>query len=96
MIINREVTTEDIPFKLIDSVRDNCLIIVLIIGFNSDNFRWLGFHMCDWMIKIKITFIITAIDVDGINSVNLAGSKIEKMSLIIKIWCVTILSFEGF
>lgn len=39
MIINREVTTEDIPFKLIDSVRDNCLIIVLIIGFNSDNFR---------------------------------------------------------
>jgi hypothetical protein len=48
------------------------------------------------MIRMRTTFIITAIDVEGINSVNLAGSKIEKISLIIKIWYVTILSFEGF
>lgn len=86
MIINSDVTTDDIPFRLIDRVRDSCLIIVSIIGFNIDSFRFEDFHICDWMIKISTTFIITVIDVDGSNNVNLAGSKIEKMSLIIKIW----------
>jgi hypothetical protein len=47
IITNNEVTTDDIPFKLIDIVRDSCLIIVLIIGFNIDSFRCIGFHMCD-------------------------------------------------
>jgi hypothetical protein len=42
--------------------------------------------MCDWIIKIIITFIITVIEIDGTNNVNFAGSKIEKISLIIKIW----------
>jgi hypothetical protein len=56
------------------------------MGFSIDSFRCIGFHMCDWIIKINTTFIVTVIDVDGINSVNFAGSKIEKMSLIIKIW----------
>ena len=96
IIIKSDVTTDDILFSLIDIVRDSCLIIVLIIGLSIDNFRCIGFHMWDWIIMIITTFIITVTDVDGISSVNLAGSKIEKMSLIIKIWWITILSFEGF
>jgi hypothetical protein len=47
IIMNNDVTIEDIPFKLIDNVRDSCLIIVLIIGFNDVIFRFLDFHMCD-------------------------------------------------
>jgi hypothetical protein len=47
MIMNSAVTTDDIPLRLIDIVRESCLIIVLIIGFNIDNFRCIGFHMCD-------------------------------------------------
>ncbi len=35
---------------------------------------------------ISAIFIIIAIVVDGTSNVKLAGSKIEKMSLIIKIW----------
>lgn len=90
MIINNEVTIDDIPFKLIDKVRDSWFIIVVIIGLSIDNFRFPDFHICDWIIRISTTFMITVIEVDGTKRVNLAGSKIEKMSLIIKIWCYTI------
>lgn len=49
-------------------------------------FRCLAFHRCCWVTIINAMFNMIAIVVDGINSVKLAGSKIEKMSLIIKIW----------
>jgi hypothetical protein len=37
----------------------------------------------------KATFIMIATVVDGMIKVKFAGSKIEKMSLIIKIWFIT-------
>lgn len=83
---NSVVTIDDIPFKWIDDVRDSCVIIVSTIGYMNILFRWLIFHICGWVAIINIILSIIAIVVDGINSVKLIGSKIEKMSLIIKIW----------
>lgn len=96
IIMNRDVTIDEIPFKLVDMVRESCIIIVFIIGLYVDSFRFMGFHICDCIIIIGTIFNITVIDDDGISNENFAGSKIEKMSLIIKIWFVTNLSFEGF
>ena len=43
--INSVVTRDDIPFKLNDIVRDNCVIITSIIGRLIEFFRWLNFHI---------------------------------------------------
>jgi hypothetical protein len=39
IVINKVVTTDDIPFKLNDIVRDNCVIITSIIGKLIEFFR---------------------------------------------------------
>lgn len=83
---NNVVTNDDIPFRLKDIVRDNWVIITSIIGRLIAFFRCLNFHICGWMIIINIIFNIIAIVVDGNKRVKFAGSKIEKISLIIKIW----------
>lgn len=88
--INSVVTIDDIPFKLNDIVRDNCVIITSIIGRLIEFFRWLNFHIWGWIIIISTIFNIIAIVVDGKSRVKFAGSKIEKISLIIKIWFITI------
>lgn len=90
IVINSVVTIDDIPFKLKDIVRDNCVIITSIIGKLIEFFRWPNFHIWGWIIIINAIFSIIAIVVDGNNSVKFAGSKIEKISLIIKIWFITI------
>jgi hypothetical protein len=87
---NNVVTRDDMPFKLIDIVRDNWVIITSIIGRFTDLFRCPYFHICGWIIIINMMLIRIAIDVDGNKSVKFAGSKIEKISLIIKIWFITI------
>ena len=84
------VTSDDIPFRLNDVVRDNCVIITSIIGKLIEFFRWLNFHICGWITIISAILSIIAIVVEGNSSVKFAGSKIEKISLIIKIWFVTI------
>jgi len=90
IVINNVVTSEDIPFKLKDIVRDSCVIITSIMGKLIALFRWPNFHICGWIIIISAIFNIIASVVDGNNRVKLAGSKIEKISLIIKIWFITI------
>jgi hypothetical protein len=39
IVINRVVTSDDIPFKLNDIVRDSCVIITSIIGKLIEFFR---------------------------------------------------------
>jgi hypothetical protein len=73
-----------------DIVRDSCVIITSIIGKLIEFFRWLNFHICGWITIIRAILSIMAIVVDGNSSVKFAGSKIEKISLIIKIWFITI------
>lgn len=90
IVINRAVTIEDIPFKLIDNVRESCVIITFISGNVTILFRCLYFHICGWMIISRTMFSIIATVVDGKSRVKFLGSKIEKMSLIIKIWFITI------
>lgn len=84
--INRVVTIDDIPFILIEVVRDSWVIIISIIGKIVILFRCLFFHICGCVAMISTILSIIAIVVDGIARVKFAGSKIEKMSLIIKIW----------
>ncbi len=86
IVTNNAVTIEDIPFRLIDSVRESCVIITLINGNATILFRCLYFHICGWIITRSTMFSIIARVVDGKSKVKFLGSKIEKMSLIIKIW----------
>jgi len=88
--MNRVVTNDDIPFKLKDIVRDSWVIITSIIGKLIEFFRWLNFHIWGWITIISAILSIIAIVVEGNSSVKFAGSKIEKISLIIKIWFGTI------
>lgn len=90
IVMNSVVTSDDIPFKLKDIVRDNCVIITSIIGRLIEFFRWPNFHIWGWIIIINAILSMMAIVVDGNISVKFAGSKIEKISLIIKIWFITI------
>lgn len=84
--INSDVIVIDIPFKLILEVRDNWFIIKLIIGVDDENDRLEIFHIFSWIVRNrKILIIIAKVD-DGVNSLYVIGSKIEKMSPIIKIW----------
>lgn len=90
IVINSAVISDDIPFKLNDIVRDNWVIITSIIGRLIEFFRCLNFHIWGWIIIINAILSIIASVVDGNNNVKFAGSKIEKISLIIKIWFFTI------
>lgn len=96
IVINSVVTNDDIPFRLKDIVRDNCVIITSIIGKLMALFRCPNFHICGWIIIIRAIFNIMANVVDGNNSVKLAGSKIEKISLIIKIWFLPFKALKAF
>ena len=96
IVINNVVTRDDIPFKLNDIVRDNCVIITSIIGRLIEFFRCLNFHICGWITIIRAILSIIANVVEGNNSVKFAGSKIEKISLIIKIWFIPFKALKAF
>jgi len=87
IITNSLVTVDDIPFILIAVVRNIWVIMKFIIGMNMFLFRCEIFHILDWISTTSRIFMITVIVVVGVMNLNLIGSKIEKMSLIIKIWC---------
>lgn len=86
IIINSLHTVLDSPLILIDDVRYICVIINSIIGMNMLDFRCDVFHILDWITRIIMIFIMTDIVTVGVIKLYLAGSKIEKISLIIKIW----------
>lgn len=96
IVINSVVTSDDIPFKLKDIVRDNCVIITSIMGRLIALFRCPNFHIWGWIIMISAMFSMMASVVDGNNNVKLAGSKIEKISLIIKIWFIPFKALKAF
>lgn len=84
--INKFIIIDDNPFNRRDEVRNNCSIINWVIGEIRFAFRKGDFHIDNWIDATANIFIkINMVDV-GVKNLNLAGSKIEKMSLIIKIW----------
>ena len=84
--MNKFIIIDDNPFNRKDVVRNNCAIINWVIGDRRLFFRRGPFQILSWIDATNSMFIkIKIVDV-GVRKLNLAGSKIEKMSLIIKIW----------
>jgi hypothetical protein len=84
--INKFIIMDDRPFKRREEVRNNCSIINWIIGEIKLDLRNGDFHIVSWIDATASIFIKINIVHVGVKNLNLAGSKIEKMSLIIKIW----------
>lgn len=59
IIVNTLHTVIDIPLRLIDIVRNICSIINCIKGVYILDFRCGIFHMFNWIINTRITFMIT-------------------------------------
>ena len=84
--INNEEIVIDKPFKLIDDVRDSWFIMNFIIGATDDSERLWIFHIFIWNSINSDVFNKIVIVGDGVNKLYVSGSKIEKISPIIKIW----------
>lgn len=87
IIVNRILIIADMPFRFLELVRNSCSIINSVSGIHNISFRCCDFHILACVIMIRAVFINTNNVAGGVIKLNDAGSKIEKISLIIKIWC---------
>jgi len=97
MIATKIADTRELnPFKWTVLVRESWLKINCTISFIKDAFCDLIIQKDDCINKINITLIHKKTELEGVNELNMNGSKEEKMSGIIQNMGCSIGGFEGF
>jgi hypothetical protein len=84
IVKNNVVTVCLNPFRLDINVRDNWAVIIISVGDSIELFRVEDVQNVNWVIIIKVIFIIINRLIEGFRELNLNGSNEEKISGIIQ------------